>query len=67
LRVSIVGERENSVLAKKSGERGTADQGEHPDAESNKSEEEVATLSAHFPNILFMMKRNQDGTGTKEE
>src|SRR6266446_6577436 len=65
--VVYVGERKNGVFAKESTERRTAHERECADQKCNKCDGEIFGQAAHLPNVLFVMERDDDGTGSEEE
>src|SRR5713101_4317459 len=65
--VVFVGERQNRVLAKKSAERRATHEREGADQKRNKCDGKIAAQTAHFPNVLFVVKRDDDGAGREKE
>src|SRR5712691_1802139 len=65
--VLLVGERHDRVFTEKSAERWTTHQGESPDQKCHKRDSEIAAQAAHFPNVLLVMKGDDDRTGREKE
>src|SRR6266403_1973235 len=65
--VAFVGERQNRIFAKKSAERRTTHEREGADQKRDKCNGKIAAQTAHFPNVLFVVKRDDDGAGRKKE
>ena len=65
--VALESECEDCVFAEESAERRTTDQCETADCECNERDFQFRSEVAHFPNLLFVMKTDDDRTGREEE
>src|SRR5206468_9723094 len=65
--VAFVSDRENCVLAEKSAERRTTDQGQRTGTKGEKCDRKIPRKPTHFPNVLLMMEHHDHGTGSEKE
>src|ERR1041384_3392189 len=65
--IMFVSDRENRVLAKKPTERRTPDQGQRACSEGEEGDRKVSTKTAHFPDVLFVMKHHDDRARREKE
>src|SRR5450755_2161698 len=65
--VVFVSERENRIFTEESAERRATHECERADQKSHKGNGEISGQTAHFPNVLFVMKRDDDRTGAEEK
>src|SRR5438552_3296538 len=65
--VALVGQRQDRIFAEKSTERWTTHESKGPGGKRQKCDGQIAREAAHFPDILLMMKHDDDATGSEEE
>src|SRR6202011_6329725 len=58
---------EDRILAKKSAERRAADQRQRADKKCGERDFKISSQSAHVPDVLFVMKTDDDRAGSEEE